>query len=162
MWSPDQAPASSFADYAHHRGRQAAEDHWNKLYEQYDAAMHQAELDEAEMARQAELNPLRYAADGSCLKWEMASASFVKLYRASLNQRGAVGGELLDDDDFMRFFLKRNPACARKAVTGNIMQGWTNRLEAAAAAGQEDRARTQARVATILENAKSQAPLLVA
>lgn len=160
MWNPDQAPLSSFADYASSHGRQAAQDHWDKLYEGHAAAMRQADQDEALMARQAEKNPTRYAADGSHLTWEMAPASFVSLWRASLHQPGAKGGELLEDADFMRFFLQRNPACARKAITGNITSGWTRRLEAAAEAGQNDRIATHARVSHILQTAASQAPLI--
>lgn len=147
--------------YASAHGRQAADDYYDKLEMDYQLALARGQRDEELMARQAEKNPLRYAEDGSRLEWEMSTAGFVHFFRSSLKKPGAVGGEYLDDADRIRFEMKHRPEIARKAVTGNITEGWTQRLEAAACAGREERVRTQARVSTLLQSAAAQAPALV-
>lgn len=62
---------------------------------------------------------------GGSMQWQMDAHTFWELHRSSLHERGAQGGELLSDADYMRFFLKRNPECARKGVSGKVMRGWT-------------------------------------
>jgi hypothetical protein len=71
-----------------------------------------------------------------------------------LGQRGCKGGEVFEDDSFMRDFLKRNPECApQKIVTGDIRSGWTAALEKAAKEGRMHKAMEMAKVSLTLKQA---------
>lgn len=126
MWNPNVAPVYSFERYARIHGVHRARERWKRLEERHRAAQHAAHLHELEMARAAEKRgPYIVNEDMGEVAYQVSPNTFVELHRSSLHERGAVGGELLKDDDYMRFFLKRNPECARKSVSGNIMRGWT-------------------------------------
>ena len=97
------------------------------MAEEHRIAQHKAHLHEIEMARAAEKAGPQIVNEnlGGAMEWQMDAHTFWELHRSSLHERGAKGGELLTDADYMRFFLKRNPECARRAVSGKIMRGWT-------------------------------------
>jgi len=127
---------------------------WAWYGEQERIKDHLANLEEAELARQAERagHIANEEIDGE-IEWGMSKRTWVQLHRASLHERGAVGGELLRDDDYMKWFLKRNEACRRKSRSGNITEGYTARLEAAVKYRKTEEIKKQARVASILDDA---------
>jgi hypothetical protein len=140
MWTPDIAPVFSFERHARKHGLQRARERWRQLEEKNRAAEHRAHLHELEMARQAEKSGPHIINEnlGGTIQYQISAHTYWQLHRSSLHERGAVGGELLNDEDYMRFFLKRNPECARKSISGKIQRGWTPHdfaLEKAAAEG---------------------------
>lgn len=68
---------------------------------------------------------------GGQAEWRMSNKSYVDLYRASLNEKGCRGGEFLEDDGFMKWWLKRNPQCRVMSGSGKVMSGWTRARESA-------------------------------
>lgn len=68
---------------------------------------------------------------GGAPVWRMSKKSYRDIYRSSLNEKGATGGEFLEDENYMRWWLKRNPQCRIMAGSGKIVSGWTPQSEAA-------------------------------
>lgn len=73
--------------------------------------------------------------------YHISPLTFKQLHRSTLPERGCVGGEALQDESYMKDFLKRNPDCApAKIVTGDIRSGWSAQIERAAVFGRCERA----------------------
>jgi len=144
MWDPNIQPTASFEDAARVMGLQRARrlwDYYDVMWQRKDA---EAEAIEHCLAREAAKKNYVWndEMDGEP-QWRMAPHTYVKYHRASLTQKGCVGGEYLADEDFMKFFLKRNPQCAIKARSPHIRTGWTpemERLEQAKQTGEQERA----------------------
>jgi len=91
--------------------------------------------------------------------------TYKELHRSTLGQRGCTGGEVFDDDEYMRDFLKRHPECApRKYVTGDIRSGYTAALGRAALWGKMERAmqhmQASQRIQSAAEEGRSHSPLI--
>jgi hypothetical protein len=86
--------------------------------------------------------------------YHITPLTYKQLHRSTLGQRGCKGGEVFDDDEAMRDFLKRHPECApQKMVTGDIRSGWTSALDRAAKEGRMHRALEMAKVSLTLKQA---------
>lgn len=126
MWNPNVAPVFSFEAYAKRHGLAKARERWAMIAERHKAEQKRADMHEQLLARAHEKRgPYVVNEDMGQVAWQMSPYSYVELHRSSLHERGAKGGELLADDDYMRYFLKMNPACRRKSVSGQIRSGWT-------------------------------------
>lgn len=148
MYQSDIIPQFSFEAAAQQMGLARARELW-AYYELMDRKRDQEALALEEcMARDAAKK--KYVVNeelGGAPEWRMSRKSYVDIYRSSLHERGAQGGELLSDSDFMRWWLKRNPQCRIASTSGVIQSGWTpqteaaHRLAAAQQQGEEERAR---------------------
>ncbi len=159
MWNPDVAPVFSFERYARKHGVQRAREHWKKLSEDHQLAQLRAHQLELALAGQAEKDGPHVVNEelGGSIQWQMAPHTYWELHRSSLHERGAKGGELLTDDDYMGWFLKRNPECARKVVSGKVMSGYTaadQRLGVASAEGRMEKRVQMASACAVLSEAK--------
>jgi hypothetical protein len=67
---------------------------------------------------------------GGEVAFRMAPKTYLDLWRSSLPEKGCSGGELLEDENYMRWFLKRNPQCRIASGSGKIVSGWTPEVEA--------------------------------
>lgn len=154
MYRSDVAPVFSFEQCARTYGLARAREMWAWYGEQQRIADHLANEEEQQLARQAERthHVASDELDGE-IEWGMSKRTYMQIYRSSLHERGAVGGELLRDDDYMAWFLKRNEACRRKSTTRHIREGYTARLEAAAKYGRQEKAMEMTRIAQIIDDA---------
>lgn len=142
MWNPDVEPTFGFARYARLHGLSKARDWLLRLEYEHKRQKMEAHAIELALAKDAERrgpNKICEEMGDAEVSWQMAKYSYWELNRSSVHERGCVGGELMNDSDYMRYFLKTNPECARKNVSGKIMGGWNPRLEAAAAEGKQQR-----------------------
>lgn len=143
MWNPDVEPIFGFERYARLHGLSKAREWMARLEFEHKRQQMEAHAIELALAKDAERkgpNKVNEELGDAEVSWQMAKYSYWELHRSSLHERGCRGGELMRDDDYMRYFLKTNPECARKNVSGNIMSGWTPCLEAAAEEGRQQRA----------------------
>ena len=156
MWNPDKAPSLGFDKLARRVGLV-------KARAIFDAYREKLRLDNAKAAiqekRAAELRrkrgPLVVRNDFDFAPaYHMAPLTYKQLHRSTLGERGCRGGEVFDDAEMMRDFLKRNPDCApQKIVTGDIRSGWTPALEQAAKEGRMHRALQLAKTSLKLQQA---------
>lgn len=156
MWNPDKAPALGFDKLARRVGL-------HKARRIFDAYREKLRIDHAKVAlqekRAAELRrkrgPLVVRNDFDFAPaYYMAPLTYKELHRSTLGERGCRGGEVFDDPEMMRDFLKRNPDCAPgKIVTGKIQGGWTSSLEQAAKEGRMHRAMQMAQTSLRLQQA---------
>ena len=140
MWQTDLEPTHSFADLARKVGLQRARLQWAFYGDQHRKGQIEAHVIEQCMAREAAKKDYRWneIIDAEPVA-RFHAKTYTDLYRASLPQKGCVGGEYLNDEDFMKFFLKRNEQCAIKAKSPHIKDGWTPALERAAFEGKQQR-----------------------
>lgn len=156
MWNPAKAPALGFDKLARRVGLA-------KARAIFDAYREKLRLDNARAAMQekraAELRrkrgPIVVRNDFDFAPaYHMAPLTYKQLHRSTLGERGCRGGEVFDDPEMMRDFLKRNPDCApEKIVTGKIQGGWTASLEQAAKEGRMHRALQMAQTSLKLQQA---------
>ena len=156
MWNPDKAPALGFDKLARRVGL-------HKARAIFDAYREKLRIDNARAAKQekraAELRrkrgPVVVRNDFDFAPaYHMAPLTYKQLHRSTLGERGCRGGEMFDDPEMMRDFLKRNPDCApEKIVTGKIQGGWTSSLEQAAKEGRMHRAMQMAQTSLRLQQA---------
>jgi hypothetical protein len=156
MWNPDKAPVLGFEKLARRVGLA-------KARAIFDAYREKLRLDNAKAAlqekRAAELRrkrgPVVVRNDFEFMPaYHMAPLTYKQLHRSTLGERGCKGGEVFDEPEMMRDFLKRNPDCApEKIVTGKIQGGWTASLEHAAKEGRMHRALQLARTSLKLQQA---------
>lgn len=91
---------------------------------------------------------------GAVVQFEMSPWRYAVLHNNSVAlEPGCTGGEFLRDRAWMKRWLDQNERCKRATAPHANRVGYTARLEAARQAGEEDRARTQALVAGLLEDA---------
>jgi hypothetical protein len=156
MYSQDVAPVFSFEQCARTHGLARAREMWAWYGEQQRIADHYANEEEQLLARQAERanHVASDELDGE-IEWGMSKRTYMQIYRSSLHERGAVGGELLRDEDYMTWFLKRNEACRRKSRSRHIMEGYTGRIEAAAKYGRQEKALELTRITQIITEASA-------
>jgi hypothetical protein len=156
MWNPDKAPVLGFDKLARRVGLAKARAIFAAYREKLridNARADQQEKRAAEMRRKRGPVVVRNDFDFRPA-YHLAPLSFKQLHRSTLGMRGCKGGEVLDDEEYMRDFLKRNPNCApEKIVTGDIRGGWTPALEQAAKEGRMHRALHQAQVSLRLQHA---------
>lgn len=140
MWQTDIEPTHSFAALARQVGVQKARLQWRFYEEQHRKGQIEAHVIEQCMAREAAKKDYRWneIIDAEPVA-RFHARTYTELYRASLPQKGCTGGEYLNDEDFMKFFLKRNEQCALKAKSPHIRDGWTPSLEHAAFEGRRER-----------------------
>ena len=140
MWQTDLEPTHSFADLARKVGLQKARLQWAFYGDQHRKGQIEAHVIEQCMAREAAKKDYRWneIIDAEPVA-RFHAKTYTDLYRASLPQKGCVGGEYRNDEDFMKFFLKRNEQCAIKAKSPHIKDGWTPALERAAFEGKQQR-----------------------
>lgn len=154
MWNPDKAPVFGFEKLARRVGLA-------KARSIFDAYRRRLELDNHEAAQQEKRAAEERRRRGPVVvkndfdmrpAYHLAPITFKQLYRSTLGQRGCKGGEVFEDEESMRDFLKRNPDCApEKVITGDIRSGWTVGLEQAAKEGRMHRAMQQAQVSLRLQ-----------
>lgn len=156
MWNPDRAPKLGFEKLAKRIGL-------HKARRQFEAYAEKLRIDNARVTqlekRAAEIRARRGPAvvrnDFDMRPaYHIAPLTYKQLYRSTLGQRGCKGGEVFDDEEAMRDFLKRHPECApQKIITGDIRSGWTPALEQAAKEGRMHQAMQFAKVSLTLQKA---------
>lgn len=156
MWNPDRAPVLGFEKLAKrvglHKARRIFAAYQRKLeIDNHKAAMQEKRAAELRRAR----GPVVVRNDFDFMPaYHMAPLTYKQLHRSTLGQRGCKGGEVFDDEEMMKDFLKRNPDCApQKVITGDIRGGWTPALEKAAKEGRMHRAMQHAQVSLRLQQA---------
>lgn len=144
MWDPNIQPTASFEDACKALGLHRARRLWDYYEVKWQQKEAEAEAIEHCLARTAAKKNYVWNDEMDAEpQWRMAPHTYVKYHRASLSQKGCVGGEYLADEDFMKYFLKRNPQCRVQAKSPHIREGWTpemDRLNAAKRAGEAERA----------------------
>ena len=156
MWNPDKAPTLGFEQLARKVGLVKARASFAAYRAKLEADNRRAAMQEK---RAAELRrargPLVVRNDFEFMPaYHMAPLTYKQLHRSTLGERGCRGGEVFDDPEMMRDFLKRNPDCApEKIVTGKIQGGWTASLEHAAKEGRMHRAMQMAQTSLRLQQA---------
>lgn len=156
MWNPDKAPVLGFEKLAKRVGLIKARAIFAAYKAKLEADNHRASLQEK---RAAELRrargPVVVKNDFDFMPaYHMAPLTYKQLHRSTLGLRGCKGGEVFDDSEMMRDFLKRNPDCApQKVITGDIRSGWTASLEQAAKEGRMHRAMQMAKTSLQLQQA---------
>lgn len=159
MWNPDRAPQLSFEKLAKRVGLIKARAIFARHAERLRIANHQAAQQEqrAAAARQRRgPNVVRNDFD-FFPEYHITPLTFKQLHRSTLGQRGCKGGEVFEDEGYMRDFLKKHPECApQKRVTGDIRSGWTRALELAAAAGRAARVQSFAETSLRLQRAAAE------
>ena len=159
MWNPDQAPKLGFEKLAKRFGVHKARRMWEAHGERIRLAAAKAAAQEKAWAEErARKGPIVLKDDWIRPAYHISPYTFKALHRSTLPERGCHGGEALDDESYMRDFLKRNPDCApQKVITGDIRSGWSKQLEKAAVFGRLEKAMTQLQVNKRLEAAAQQA-----
>ena len=156
MWNPDKAPVLGFERLARKVGLVKARAIFDAYREKLRIDNAKAVLQEK---RAAELRrargPVVVRNDFDFMPaYHIAPQTYKQLHRSTLGERGCKGGEVFDDSEMMRDFLKRNPDCApEKIVTGKIQGGWTASLEQAAKEGRMHRAMQMAQTSLKLQQA---------
>lgn len=156
MWNPDKAPVLGFEKLAQkvgvHKARAIFAAYAEKLRLENARV---TQLEKTAAAARARRGPAVIKNDFEMMPaYHMAPLTYKQLHRSTLGQRGCKGGEIFDDEESMRDFLKRNPECApQKVVTGDIRSGWTSALEQAAKEGRMHRAMQMAKVSLTLKQA---------
>ena len=156
MWNPDKAPALGFDKLARRVGLAKARAIFAAYKAKLEADNHAATLQEKRAAElRARRGPVVVRNDFDFAPaYHMAPLTYKQLHRSTLGQRGCKGGEIFDDAEMMRDFLKRNPDCApQKVVTGKIQGGWSSALEQAAKEGRMHRAMEMAKTSLKLKQA---------
>lgn len=145
MWQTDLEPTHSFAALARKVGLQKARLQWSFYEAQHKKGQIEAHVIEQLQAREAAKRNYKWndIIEGEPVA-RFHARTYMDLYRASLPQKGCTGGEYLNDEDFMKFFLARNEQCRIKATSPHIRDGWTPSLENAAFEGKRQR---EARIA---------------
>lgn len=164
MWNPDRAPQLSFEKLARRAGLVKARAIWEGHRRRYQAAhAAAAKQEEAAAAERHRRGPAVARNDFDMVpRFHISPLTYKELHRSTLPQSGCKGGEVFDDDEYMRDFIKRHPECApQKVVTGDIRSGWTGALERAAKEGRMHRAMKFAEVSLRLQRAASEQPALV-
>jgi len=164
MWNPDKAPTLSFERLARKVGLVKARAIWDAYREKLKREEHEATQQERAWAEQRHRQgPAVVRNDFDFYPmFHVSPLTYKKLHRESLAQRGCRGGEVLDDAEYMKAFLKRNPECApQRIVTGDIRSGWTAALEQAAKDGKRERFMPVARASAILQAAAQQQPVIL-
>lgn len=158
MWDTNTAPRLGFEQLARRFGVAKARRMWEAHGERIKRAEARAAAQEKAWAEERRRKgPIVLKDDWIKPAFHIAPYTFKALHRSTLPQRGCVGGEVLDDAESMRDFLKRNPDCApQKVITGDIRSGWSAQIERAAVFGRLDRAMTQLQVNKRLEAAATQ------
>jgi hypothetical protein len=156
MWNPDKAPVFGFEQLARKVGLVKARAIFAAYKAKLEADNRRAEMQEkraAELRRQRGPAVVRNDFDFQPA-YHMAPLTYKQLHRSTMSQRGCKGGEMFDDAEMMRDFLKRNPDCApEKIVTGKIQGGWNRSLEQAAKEGRMHRAMQMAQTSLKLQHA---------
>lgn len=128
MWSDKQAPTLSIGELSNRLGRPyrevkaAVEERWKRKQAlaakqelKAAAALHKkgpAKVNEG----LGEMKPLHMM---SRLRW-------LELYRATLIEKGCEGGELLNDEHFTQWMLKKLPHLRIEMAKAQNRIGWTN------------------------------------
>jgi len=156
MWNPDKAPVMGFENLARHRGVAKA----RAIFAAYKEKLR---LDNVKAAAQEKrAADLRRARGPLVVRndfdfapaYHMAPLTYKQLHRSTLGERGCTGGEVFDDEESMRDFLKRNPDCApQQIVSGKIQGGWVPSLDRAAKEGRMHRALQYAQASLRLQHA---------
>lgn len=132
MYQPDIAPAFGFEQAAQTLGLARARRLWDWYALQDKKRDAEAVALEDCMARDAAKRDYIVNEElGGQIEWRMSPKSYVDIYRASLPEKGCTGGELLEDEHYMKWWLKRNPQCRIMSGSGKIQSGWTPQTEAA-------------------------------
>lgn len=127
MWKDNAAPTLSLPDLAKTLGmsfratKQMVEDNWSK--KQVDAE--KAEMKAA--ARRYKQGPRRVneALGDAVPEYSMSRLRWLELYRASLIEKSAKGGELLNDSDFIKFLLRKKEWLRIEIAKAQNKVGWT-------------------------------------
>lgn len=165
MWNPDRAPQLSFEKLARRIGTIKARAIFAGHAERLRRANHMAsKQEEAAAAERHRRGPLVVRNDFDFMPFFYgAPVTYKQLFRSTLGERGCKGGEVFDDEGYMKAFFKKYPNCAPpKIVTGDIRSGWTPALERAAAEGRLNRARQFAETSLRLQRAAAEKPLIAA
>lgn len=165
MWNPDRAPQLSFEKLARRVGVIKARAMWEAHRKRYRAHHAQArQQEERAAAARHRRGPVVVRNDFDMAPFfHGAPITYKELYRSTLGQRGCKGGEVFEDDGYMKDFIKRNPNCAPpKIVTGDIRGGYTGALEHAAFYGRLERARQFAETSLRLQAAAAEQPMIAA
>jgi hypothetical protein len=161
MWNPDKAPQLSFEKLARRFGLAKARAIWDKYRQKLAQDEHEATQQERAWAAERHRkgpNVVRNDFD-FYPTIHISPLTFKKLHRETLGLQGHKGGERLDDEDYMKAFLKRNPECAPQRIV--IRSGWTAAIEKAAMQGKRDRFMPVMRASAILDAAAKQQPTIL-
>lgn len=140
MWDPNAEPVASFEEAAKVLGLHRARRLWAYYDVQWKKKEQEADAIELALAQRAAKKDYVWNDEiGGAPVARYAPHTYLKLWRASLPQKGCTGGEYLEDEDYMRYFLKHNPQCAVKARSPHIRGAWTPALERAAWQGKRER-----------------------
>lgn len=151
MYDPNIEPVFSFEAAAQVLGLHRARRLWSYYDLQWKKKQHEANAIEETLAAAANRKKYVWNDDlGGMPTCRMAPHTYVELHRASLSQQGCKGGEYLEDEDYMKFFLKHNEACRIKAVSPHIRTGWTPELERMQQAKEEGQAEREAKQGLIV------------
>lgn len=142
MWNPDEKPTLSLADFAKELGMS---------YRNTKAMVEERErLADAKMEQTEKLAAIaRYKQGPRRVNEELGDAApevamsrrrWVQLFRASKMQKGCRGGELHNDDDFVKWLLKRCETMRIKVACAQNRTGYLPTLERAKAWGEKERA----------------------
>lgn len=140
MWDPNTAPTASFEEAAKVLGLKRARSLWAYYDLQWKRKEQEADAIELALAQRAQAKDYVWNEEiGGAPVARYAPHTYLKLWRASLPQKGCSGGEYLEDEDYMKYFLKTNPQCAVNARSPHIRGAWTPALERAAWQGKQER-----------------------
>jgi len=156
MWNPNRAPKMGFEQLARRVGVLKARRIFDAYREKLRIDNHNAtQLEIKAAAQRARRGPIVVRNDFDFAPaYHITPLTYKQLHRSTLGERGCKGGEVFDDDEAIRDFLKRHPECApQKIVTGDIRGGWTRSLEQAAQEGRMHRAMQMAKVSLTLKQA---------
>jgi hypothetical protein len=161
MYQVDVAPRMSFEHLARRFGVSKARDILRRYEDRLRRDEHvSTKQEERAAAIRHRRGPMVLKDDDIVPDFQISALGFKKLWRETW-AKGGKGGENLQDDDYMRAFLKKNPACAMpRYVTGKIRSGWTAQLEHASRLGKMERALPIFRASEIIADAAKQQPLI--
>jgi len=157
VWKQFCVPEPIYASWVRRKGDAMALALAQIVYAKRLRAAHAAVALEERLAEQAWKRGPQVTPDngiGAELEFEMSAHSYGALHNNSKAlEPGCEGGEFLESQSFMKTWLNKNERNKRRTAPHSNRVGFTARLEAARAAGQQDQAMTQARVSSILEEA---------
>lgn len=159
FWKQYHIPEPIYASWVRRKGEATARALAQIIYAKRQRAAHAAVALEERLAEKAWKRGPQVTREndiGAEILWEMSPHSYGALHNNSKVEGGCEGGEYLDSEDYMRWYLKRHERNRRRTAPHSNKVGFTARLEAARAAGENDRALTQARVASILDAAATE------
>lgn len=142
MWDLNIQPTLSLPDMAKRLGISVAQlkEHLIEQDRARDAKAKQLELRAAAMRHRQGPRRVNEALGDARPEMALSRWNWLQLHRATLHERGAKGGEILNDDDFVRWALKRNEHWRIRVACAQNKTGWLPTVERAKQWGERERA----------------------